>query len=101
MWLMSCRRQGTLTQGRATDPKYKLNISPFIHYTSIFIRLSHFYQQFCYHCIVIMNDGGWDRWGWLIHSRVWVGRQEVGIISLFFFVLLSFGLSYPVSLFSE
>ena len=45
-----------------------------------------------------MNDGGWDRWGWLIHSRVWVGRQQVGIISLFFFfVLLSFGLSYPVS----
>ena len=27
-------------------------------YTSTFIRLSHLYQEFCVHCIVIMNDGG-------------------------------------------
>ena len=26
--------------------------------TSTFIRLSHFYQEFCVHCIVIINDGG-------------------------------------------
>ena len=52
-----------------------------IPYTSTFIRLSHLYQEFCVHCIVIMNDGGWDRWGWLIHIRVWVGGQGVGIIS--------------------
>ena len=29
-----------------------------IPYTSTFIRLSHLYQEFCVHCIVIMNDGG-------------------------------------------
>ena len=26
--------------------------------TSTFIRLSHSYQEFCVHCIVIINDGG-------------------------------------------
>ena len=29
-----------------------------IPYTSTFVRLSHLYQKFCVHCIVIMNDGG-------------------------------------------
>ena len=29
-----------------------------IPYTSTFIRLSDLYQEFCVHCIVIMNDGG-------------------------------------------
>ena len=29
MWLVSCRRQGMLTQGPAPDPKCKLNISSF------------------------------------------------------------------------
>ena len=28
-----------------------------IHYTSTFIRLSHLYQEFCAHCVFIMNDG--------------------------------------------
>ena len=26
--------------------------------TSTFIRSSHFYQEFCVHCIVIINDEG-------------------------------------------
>ena len=65
-----------------------------IPYTSTFIRLSHLYLEFCVHCIVIMNDGGWDRWGWLIHIRVWVLSH-----SFFLFVLLSFGLSCTVSFF--
>ena len=30
MWLVSCRRQGILTQGPATDPKCKLIISSFL-----------------------------------------------------------------------
>ena len=30
MWLVSCRRQGMLTQGPAPDPKCKLNISSFL-----------------------------------------------------------------------
>ena len=40
---------------------------------------------------------------WLIHIRVWVGGQGVGInylIGFFLFVLLSFGLSCPVSFLS-
>ena len=30
MWLVSCRRQGMLTQGPTPDPKCKLNISSFL-----------------------------------------------------------------------
>ena len=30
MWLVSCRRQGMLTQGLTPDPKFKLNISSFL-----------------------------------------------------------------------
>ena len=53
-----------------------------------------------------MNDGGDGIGeGWLIHMRVWVGKQGLGIICLvyflFLFVLLSFGLSCPVSSLSE
>ena len=34
-----------------------------IPYTSIFIRLHYFYQEFFVHCIVIMNNGGGGGWG--------------------------------------
>ena len=51
-----------------------------IPYTSTLIRLSHLYQEFCAHCIIIMNDGGWVGGGWLVHIRVWVGGQAMGII---------------------
>ena len=30
MWLVSCRRQGMLTQGSAPDPKCELNITSFL-----------------------------------------------------------------------
>ena len=43
-----------LTQGPAPDPKCKYFTIPD---TSTFIRLSDMYQEFCAHCIVIMNDG--------------------------------------------
>ena len=49
------------TQGPAPNPKCKLNIFHIL-YTPTFFRLSHLYQEFCVHCIIIMNDGG-DRWG--------------------------------------
>ena len=41
--------------------------------------------------------------GWLIHMTVWVGWQGLGIICLFFFllVLLSFSVSYTVSFLIE
>ena len=57
--------------------------------------------------LLLWMMGGWDRWGWLIHIEVCVGGQVVGIILvflffvLFLFVLLSFGLSCPVSFLSE
>ena len=58
-----------------------------IPFTSIFIRLSHLYQEFYVHGIVITNGGeGWDRWvgGRLIYNRVLEGGQGVGIILWFF-----------------
>ena len=39
MWLVSCRKQGMLTQGPVPDPKCELNIRSF-------------------HCIVTSSDGG-------------------------------------------
>ena len=45
-----------LTQGPAPDPKCKFEYF-IIPYTSTFIRLSHWYQEICVHCIVIMNYG--------------------------------------------
>ena len=63
MWLVSCRRQGMLTQGPAPDPKCKLDFHH-LWYTSTFIRFSHLYQDFCVHCIVTMNDGGGGGGGW-------------------------------------
>ena len=68
-------------------------------YTSTFIRLSHLYQEFCVHCIVIVNDG---RMGWVgvVDSHQGVGRGTRGgfyLIVSCLFVLLSFGVSCPVS----
>ena len=57
MWLVSCRRQGIVTQGPAPDPKCKLSISSFLILPHLF-RLPHLLQEFCVGCIVIMNDRG-------------------------------------------
>ena len=50
-----------------------------IPYTSTLIKLSHLYQEFCVHYIVIINDGGGGGdgigGGWLLHIRVWVGDR--------------------------
>ena len=74
-----------LRQGSTADPKSKLIIIP---YSSTFIRFSHLYQEYHVHCTVITNDG-----------RVWVGRQEAGIICFcFFLVLLYFVASASQSL---
>ena len=79
MWLVSCRREGMLTQGPAPDPKCKLNISAFL-------TLPHLLD--CLICtrnsmsivLLLQMMGGWVRWGWLIYNRVWEGGQGVGII---------------------
>ena len=68
-----------LTQGPAPDPKCKLIISSFL-------TLPHLLD--CLICtrnampIVLLFQmmGGWDRCGWFIYIRVWVGGQGVGII---------------------
>ena len=44
MWLVSCRRQGILTEGPAPDPKCELNI------TSL-LTLSH-----SLHCLICAED---------------------------------------------
>ena len=86
-----------LTQGPAPDPKYKLNISQFLTFPHLLD---------CVICtrnsvsivLLLWMMGGWDRWGWLIHIRVWVRGQGVGIISQVFsictFVLWSLMLCF-------
>ena len=45
-----------LTGGPTPDPKCKLNI--FIPYTPPFIRLSHLYQEFFVHYVIIIINWG-------------------------------------------
>ena len=79
MWLLSCRRQGLLTQGPAPDRKCKLIISPFL-------TLPHLLD--CLICtrktmlivLLLQIMGDEISAGWLIHIRVWLGGQGVGII---------------------
>ena len=71
-------------------------------YTFTFIRLSHLYQEFCIHCIVIVNDGGmgWMGGGGVVDSHQGVSGGTGGgfyLIVSCLFVLLSFGVSCPVS----
>ena len=68
-----------LTQGPPPDPKCKLNISSFL-------TLPHLSD--CLACTRNSVGMGWvaasyqgSGGGWLLHIRVWVGGQEVGIIS--------------------
>ena len=92
MWLVSCRRQGMLTQGPAPDPKCRLNITSFLTFPHTL------------HCLICAKDimstvlllqeiEGQESWGrGLIYVRVLVGEQGFDfILSLFFclvFVLL-------------
>ena len=43
----------------------------------------HLYQECYAHSIVITNDGGWDRWGWLIYVTVWM--EDRGWVSFYSF----------------
>ena len=69
-----------------------------IPYTSTFIRLSHLYQEFYVHCIIIMNDEGMASmgkrgWrGWLICIRVKAGEQGwvLSCTSCVFYLYFSF-----------
>ena len=76
MWLVSCRRQGMLTQEPALDPECKLN-------SSSFLTLPHSLD-----CLICTRNsasiifflwmmGGWDRWG-VVDSYWSLGGVRVG-----------------------
>ena len=74
IWLVSCRRQGKLTQRPVPDPKCELN-------RTSFLILSH--PLHCAICakdimvtvlfLQVMGDGKVG--GWFIYVRVWVGGE--------------------------
>ena len=100
MWLVSCRRQGMLTQGPAPDPKCKLNISSFLTLP---------YLLDCLICtrnamstvllLQLIGDGLGG--GWLLYIRVWVWEQGlVSSYSFFVFSVFAFcSLTFSVLLF--
>ena len=82
MWLVSCRRQGMVTQGPAPDPKCKSTISSF------------FALPYLLDCLVCTRNampivlllqimGGGIGGRCLINISLWVGGQRVGIILQF------------------
>ena len=81
MWLVSCRRQGMLTQGPTPDPKCKLNISSFL-------TLPHLLD-----CLICTKNSVsivlllWMRWRWDRWRLVDSYQQGVGIISWGFFLI--------------
>ena len=87
MWLVSCRRQGMLTQGSAPDLKCKLNITSFL-------TLSHplncliYAQDIMIIVLLLQVMGGWRGWGCFFYIMVWVGGQGMGIFFLFLFCFL-------------
>ena len=68
-----------LTQGPAPDPKCKLIISSFLTLTHLLDCLICTRNSLSI-VLLLQMIGGWDKWGWSIYIRVWVGGQGVGII---------------------
>ena len=102
MWLVSCRRQGMLTQGPAPDLKCKLNISSFLTLPNLLDCL--ICTRNCVSIVLLLwMVWGWDRQGdggWLIHIELQVAdRGWVLSHSFFLLVLFSFVLSCLVSFF--
>ena len=94
MWLVSCRRQGMLTQGPEPDPKCKLIISSFFTLPHLLDCLN-FTRNAMSIVLSLQMLGGCNSWGGLIYIRVWVGGQGVGggtgggyHLIVFFLVLL-------------
>ena len=84
MWLMSCRRQGMLTQGPTTDLKCKFNISSFLtlpHPLDCLICAKD--RMVIVRLLQQMGDGKVGPW--FIYISVWMEGLAVGII---FFQLL-------------
>ena len=87
MWLVSCRRQGMLTQGCASDLKCKLNNSSL---------LTLLYPLDCLICakdimnivlLLQMMQGG-KVGEWFIYVGVWVGGQNVRSYFFIFYCFL-------------
>ena len=103
MWLVSCRRQGTLTQGPAPDAKCKLNIS-------LFLTLPHlldcliFIRNSVSILFLLLMMGEWHKLG-VVDSYQDVGGATGGgyylITCFFLLVLLPFVPSCPFSFLSK
>ena len=79
MWLMSCRRQGMLTQGPTTDLKCKFNISSFLtlpHPLDCLICAKD--RMVIVRLLQQMGDGKVGPW--FIYISVWMEGLAVGII---------------------
>ena len=103
MWLVSCRKQGMLTQGPTPNPMCKLNVSSFL-------TLPHLLD--CFSCtrnsvFIVLFLGlmwGWDRWrgGGVVDSYQGVGgRTRGGYYLIVFLCFLCCRLSCLVSFLSE
>ena len=83
-----------LTQVPTPDPKCNLKISSFLTLRNLLDCLVCTRNSLF--IVFLLWMGRRNRWvGWLIHIRVWIGREQVGIISVFvkiLFALLFFGL---------
>ena len=78
--------QRILTQGPAPDPRCKSNISSFLTFP---LLLQWFIcTRNSMLIVVIINDGGWDRWwsGWLISGVI--GRTGDEYYRLFFLLAI-------------
>ena len=78
MWLVSCSRQGTLTQGPVPDSKCKLNISLFLTFLHpLDCRICA--KNIMNHCDFCASDGGMVKigdgsfmLGFRLEDREWV-----------------------------
>ena len=95
MWLVSCRRQGILTQGPVTDPKCKLNISLFLNSLDCLICTKNSLSMVL---LLWMMGDVIDGGGWSISGCEWRDRDGYYLI-VFWLALLSFVFPSPFSCF--
>ena len=85
MWLMSCRRQGMLTQGPTPDPNCKLIISPFLTSPHLLDCLIYTRKAMSTVLLLQLNRGlGYVGVGWFILGCWWGDRDGHHLIVLFF-----------------
>ena len=100
MWLVSCRRQGLLTQGPVPDLNCKLNISSFLTLSHLLDCLICTTNSVSLALLLWMMGDGIGGGGWSISGCGWdTGGGYYLMVCFFLFMLLSFVLSCPVSFF--